>query len=472
MFNRKIPLRIMELVIIVAGIPVIFIVGSLIHNNGWTGETSVGNKPMPDKTLMLILLYLTIALSGYFLRWGMKLTREIVQRGQTEAMSKKYLAQAKTLLASISSILIGLDEKDQVNIWNKTAEKTFEISGKEVIGELFCNCGIKWDWDIILKGISQCRRKKEPVRLDDICYSDSQGKTKLLGITLNPIGAQEDNESGILIMARDITKRKRAEEAEIERQSLKEAVKSMEQVLGVVGHELRTPLAGLRATLEFLMSADAKQLDEYDKFMKTIHSETVRMADMVNNMLEAARLNSGCAQWRWSTVRMEQTCQTALDIVSPLIDKTRVHLVCEVEPGNLEMQGDEEGIKRLLINLVTNAAKHTVEGCIKISAKEVSEEGKSSVVLKISDTGEGIPEEVARKLGEAFALNSGVVGSNYIKGTGLGLAICKGIVAAHAGSISVASDVGEGTIFTIVMRTDLAEAVKEPHNIAISQEVI
>jgi PAS domain S-box-containing protein len=471
MFNQKIPLRIMELVIIVAGIPVVFIGASILYNNGFIGDNSGEYKQLPDETLILMLLYLTIALSGHFLRWGIKLTGEIKKRSQTEALSKKYLAQSKALLKSISSILIGLDEKDQVNIWNKTAEKTFDISGKEVTGELFCNCGIKWDWDIILKGVSQCRRKKEPVRLDDICYSDSQGKTKLLGITLNPIGAHEDDEAGILIMARDITERKRAEEAELERQSLKEAVKSMEQVLGVVGHELRTPLAGLRATLEFLMNADAKQMDEYDKFMKTVHSETVRMADMVNNLLEAARLNSGCAQWHWSTVPMEQTCQTALDIVSPLIDKTRVHLACEVEPNDLEMQGDEEGIKRLLINLVTNAAKYTAEGGIKISVKERSEDGKSFIVLKISDTGEGIPEEVARKLGEAFALNSGVVGSNYIKGTGLGLAICKGIVAAHDGSISVASTVGKGTTFTIVMRADLAEAVKEPDNIAISQEV-
>src|SRR5207244_1157925 len=82
---------------------------------------------------------------------------------------------------------------------------------------------------------------------------------------------------------------------ESERNHFKESVTAMEQVLGVVAHELRTPLAGLRSISEFLLMPEAKELAEWDTFLMTMNTEITRMAEMVNSLLEAARLNSGVA---------------------------------------------------------------------------------------------------------------------------------------------------------------------------------
>ena len=268
----------------------------------------------------------------------------------------------------------------------------------------------------------------------------------------------------------DITERQRAEQAERQRRSLQDAIRAMEQVLGVVGHELRTPLAALRATSEFLLTEDAKETAEWDLFLTMIHDEAVRMAEMVNNLLEAARLNSGSARWNWSTVQLEKACNAALDVVRPLIDHANVQLTCEVNPPDLEMKGDSEAITRLIINLVSNSAKHTAQGSIDITVRALAEPDGRWIELAVRDTGRGIPKKLIGKLGRAFVLNSGVVGSDYVKGAGLGLAISKGIVAVHGGSMAIISSPEQGATFKVTMRADLSEPAQAEHDADITQE--
>src|SRR5207244_940071 len=141
---------------------------------------------------------------------------------------------------------------------------------------------------------------------------------------------------------------------ESERNHFKESVTAMEQVLGVVAHELRTPLAGLRTISEFLLMPEAKELAEWDTFLMTMNSEIIRMAEMVNSLLEAARLNSGVATWHWGTVKYATVCADALDVVRPLVDQSKLTLHWSCEPEELEANGDSDAIRRLIINLVNN----------------------------------------------------------------------------------------------------------------------
>ena len=240
-----------------------------------------------------------------------------------------------------------------------------------------------------------------------------------------------------------------------ERNHLKESIAAMEQVLGVVAHELRTPLAGLRSMSEFLLMPEAKELAEWDTFLMSMNSEITRMAEMVSCLLEAARLNSGVATWHWGTVPYAMVCATALDVVRPLIDQSKLNLFYSCEPEDLEGNGDPDAIRRLIINLVNNAAKHTPSGSITVTCRRVDIQ---TIELRVIDTGRGIPPELASRLGEPFALNSGSVGANHIQGTGLGLAICKGIAAAHGGQMTIESSGGKGTTVLVRLRSDLPVA--------------
>ena len=264
--------------------------------------------------------------------------------------------------------------------------------------------------------------------------------------------------------------RKRAERLERERNNLQLAARSMEQVLGVVGHELRTPLASMRAMSEYLLTDGSQDTPDFNQFLQAINPETVRMAEMVNHMLEAARMESGMAKWNWSRVNLKTVCEDALEVVCNLVNTQEVMLSAQVAPDELGMNGDADAVLRLLINLLTNAHKHTDQGEIRVSASAASEDENEYVQLEVHDTGSGIPPEVAEKLGTPFALNAGSVGATYVKGSGLGLSICRGIVAVHGGRISVDSSPDRGTTITVRMRSDLIGPLELTQEVQIEQE--
>ncbi len=264
--------------------------------------------------------------------------------------------------------------------------------------------------------------------------------------------------------------RKRAQLTERERRHLREAVREAERVLGIVGHELRTPLAALRATTEYLLTPEAKDSAEWDVFLNSIHNEVTRMAELVNNMLEAARLNSGRSMWCWGPVNLSEACDDALNVLRPLVSHQRIELRCIHERENLHLRGDASAVQRLILNLVSNSAKFTEEGFIEIRTRQYLEKGRSWVEVRVEDSGTGISETVVSKLGEAFVLSSGALGSDYVKGTGLGLSICKAIVAVHGGDLTVASTPGKGTVFTARLRADLEAPMRGSRKIRRRRE--
>ncbi|MFQ5473124.1 MAG: nitrogen regulation protein NR(II), partial [Dehalococcoidia bacterium] len=281
-------------------------------------------------------------------------------------------------------------------------------------------------------------------------------------MTITPVLDDAGNVTNFVAIKQDISEQKAAETQRIrsmalesERNHLRDAVKAHERVLGVVGHELRTPLAGIRAMSEFLLLDDVRESEEFDVFVRSINDELARMANLVNDLVEVSRLNSGTANWNWGEVNVHEVCHEALDGVRTLVDHARVRLSLQVDPPHLMMSGDAGGIRRLLVNLLSNAHKNTSQGSISLRARRIERGGRSWLELTITDTGSGMTPEVAKRLGEAFALNSGVVGESHVKGSGLGLAICKGIAAAHGGTIHVATTEGEGTTLTVRLRMDL-----------------
>jgi two-component system, OmpR family, sensor histidine kinase KdpD len=120
------------------------------------------------------------------------------------------------------------------------------------------------------------------------------------------------------------------------------------------------------------------------------------------------------------------------------------------------MLGDAGAVRRLVLNLLDNAQKHTAAGSIRLTVRRHRDEhGQAWADIEVADTGAGIPPEIVERLGQAFLLNAGLVGDRHITGAGLGLAICKGIVHAHGGHLRVRSVVGAGTVVTATLRADL-----------------
>lgn len=118
-----------------------------------------------------------------------------------------------------------------------------------------------------------------------------------------------------------------------------------------------------------------------------IHDQTVHLAKLVNHMLESARLNSGCARWNWSTVRLAEACDDAFNAIRQSVDHAKVDLAWQVDPAELTINGNPEAIRRLVINLVGNSVKHTSEGSIRVTVAEVKQPGGRWIELQVQDTG-------------------------------------------------------------------------------------
>ncbi|QNN23920.1 PAS domain-containing protein [Planctomycetales bacterium ZRK34] len=271
--------------------------------------------------------------------------------------------------------------------------------------------------------------------------------------------------SGVLVaiegLISDITDRRQAQKLESERNSILRASRAMEQSLGVVGHELRTPLASLRAMSELLLDAEAEFSDQNRQFLQSIHDETDRLAHMASQMLDAARLSSGAVRWRWNTFLLSDHAAVTGHIIRPLIKDAPIEFSSDVNPESLTMNGDPDAVQRLMINLLSNAARHTREGSIRLRLDQTHQGEQRMIRIRVSDTGCGINPQTAEKLGVAFATHQGAPDTSNQRGAGLGLAICRQIVSAHAGSLTVQSTLGRGTTFTALLTADLSEPITD-----------
>jgi two-component system sensor kinase FixL len=395
------------------------------------------------------------------LRGGINVLVDITSQRRTERQLRESERFAKSIVDSLAARIAILDQTGTILAVNSAWQR---FSGDDGISSTDRELGTSY-----LEACEQagCRGHevaraaaagirtvlqgdKTQFYLEYPCHSPAEERWCAMRVT--PFDG--DGPTRVVVSHEDITPRKLAERLASEQWGLREAVAGMEQVLGVVGHELRTPLAALRAISEFLTTDGASDTAEANGFLRNISEEVDRMSETVNNLLEAARLNSGRARWNWSEFELADIVDEAISAIQPLIDPANVLVTAEVHRP-IQMLGDADAIRRLVINLLNNARKHTVLGRIVVGIRQETNETGAWIELTVQDTGCGIPREVAARLGEAFALNSGVVGGKHVSGTGLGLAICKAIATAHGGALRIESIQKQGTTVTARLRANL-----------------
>jgi signal transduction histidine kinase len=230
----------------------------------------------------------------------------------------------------------------------------------------------------------------------------------------------------------------------------------MEQAIGVVSHELRAPIAGVRLLTECMLESGPAR--DCRDTVERIHALSNGMIETVESLLDSIRANSSRAPWIWGEVDLNEICRTALDVVQPLMATTAVEIGWNVHPEARAMTGDGGAIRRLLVNLLTNAYKHTREGSIRVQVTSTADKDGEWRLIEVRDTGVGIPSHLLEQLGTPFARGSEAFAHSLGGGTGLGLAICRSIASVHGGRLAVRSrqfGSDRGTIITAQLRADL-----------------
>jgi heavy metal sensor kinase len=224
---------------------------------------------------------------------------------------------------------------------------------------------------------------------------------------------------------------------------LDRSFESMRSFTADAAHELRTPLSIIRGESDVALSQDRDEA-EYKQALAIIQDEARRLSRLVDDMLSLARADAGQRPLEIRELYLNDLAEECCRATQVLALQKGISLSLQPSP-DISVRGDEDLLRRLILNLLDNAIKYTPPGGV-VSLEVVEEE--TSIRIVVTDTGIGIPPEAALRIFERF-YRVGKARSRVDGGSGLGLAIAKWAAEAHEGTINCTSAPGEGSSFVV-----------------------
>ncbi|MEW6200525.1 MAG: ATP-binding protein, partial [bacterium] len=267
------------------------------------------------------------------------------------------------------------------------------------------------------------------VSLPDI-VSGSARVFKTIGTT---VMSRKNQLLGVVTVFRDIT-----HEKEVDR------MKS--EFVNIASHELRTPLSSIKIYTEFLLEGQENE-DTEKEYLSIIADETERLTNLVNDMLDLSRIESGKIKISKETVNISEIIDKSIEILAPSAESKNVNIHKIMPPEFPDIFADKNMIQQVIINLVSNSIKYSdTNKDVHISA----EKNGRYIKIAVADSGFGIPEKDIQHVFDKFYRVENEKTAN-IEGTGLGLPMVKYIIEKHGGDITVNSEFGKGSLFAFTL---------------------
>jgi two-component system, OmpR family, phosphate regulon sensor histidine kinase PhoR len=339
-------------------------------------------------------------------------------RGTVTELERMRVRLEETL-ANLSDGVIITDERGHVVLANQSALTMLAVRGP-VIGEPVVEVARDHELaDMVRQALTTEDGADERVIRHGLSGRILQAAARRLDVASERIG---------VIVLRDVTELRRLEGMRRE-------------FVANVSHELRTPLTSIRALVETLEAGALHDSSVSADFLARIISEVDRLAQIVDELLDLARLETGRVRLALERIEPEAMINNAVRRIAPQIERAGLTVEIEVTPGTPAIVGDRARVDQVLLNLVHNAVKFTPPGGrITVHAASVQD----VVEIQVRDTGVGVNTEELPRLFERFYKADRARRS---EGTGLGLAIAKHIVQAHGGTIWAEQNRGGGTVF-------------------------
>jgi two-component system phosphate regulon sensor histidine kinase PhoR len=330
-------------------------------------------------------------------------------------------AQLEALLNASSDATVAIDTSGSVTYLNDAARALFARGAASGSGRPFMEVVRDHDLNELL--VAAARNGERSVRV--VAYGPSQ---RLLQATAVPIDGA--GEWAALAIFHDLTEVRRLDSVR-------------RDFISNVSHELRTPLAGIRAAAETMQEGAIDDRTAAVEFLGHIQRETDRMTQMVEELLELSRIESGAAPMNFAQVDASALVHATVRRFRQQAERAHLTISADAPPGTTFIIGDEERLERALGNLVANAIKFTdAGGSIVVSARAADDH----VAISVTDSGTGIEADEVERVFERFYKTDRGRGGG---GIGLGLAIVKHIAQAHEGTVVVQSRPGRGSTFTL-----------------------
>jgi len=395
------------------------------------------------------------------------LQREVAERKRAEEEMRKL-----SLVASRTDNGVVLTDKDGLIEWvNEGFTRITEYALDEVIGRRPGDVLQGPDTD--LQTIAHMReqlRKEEDFHVEVVNYSKS-GRRYWVQIEMQPIFDDQGRLVSYMGIEGDITERKQAEE-EL-RQAKEEAEKAnraKSQFLANMSHELRTPLNAIIGYSEMLQEdAENEGLEDFVADLERISGAGRHLLTLINDILDLSKIEAGKMELFIESFAVRELIQEVLATAQTLVDKNGNTLDVEIGDGIGEMIADPVKVRKILFNLLSNAAKFTEKGQISLRVRSEGVEGADWLEVEVQDTGIGMTPEQVEGVFHAFQQADASMTRRY-GGTGLGLAITQHFCHMMGGDVAIESEEGRGSTFTVRLPSvvEIGEERTTEENVDIS----
>jgi two-component system phosphate regulon sensor histidine kinase PhoR len=325
----------------------------------------------------------------------------------------------QTVLANMADGVIMVDVEGKIVLVNQAAHNLFAFQERDVTGKPLIEAVHEYEADEILK---LCLKTGQT----QTAQFESAISKRFVRVIAVPLA--EEGLAGALLLFQDLTE-------------LRSLQTMRRELVGNISHELRTPLTGIKAMIETLKEGAIDDKQAATDFISRIDGEIDHMTQMVSELTELSRIETGRAELRIAPLNLNLLVQEIAARLNPVAERQKVTITTDLATDLAAVRGDGDRIRQVLVNLVHNAVKfNRLGGSVTISTKV----DKKSVIVSVSDTGIGISKEEIPHVFERFYKGDKARTGG---GAGLGLAIAKHIVEAHGGNIWVHSEEGKGSTF-------------------------
>ena len=271
-----------------------------------------------------------------------------------------------------------------------------------------------------------------------VIRAEREVKGRMLEITLAPFAGSEGGETGqagILALIHDVTQQRRGEQMRRE-------------FVANVSHELRTPITNVRGYAETLSElGDSIAPADRERFLKVILNESDRMTKIVQDLLTLSKFDAGETELQMEDFDLCLSARNICDAMMLNVQKRGMTMTLETPEQPVVCHGDRARIEQVIVNIVTNAIRYTLDGGdIRVRVGQ----GGETAWISVKDTGIGIPKADIPHIFDRF-YRVDKARSRSLGGSGLGLSIAREIVDLHGGSIEIESEPGKGTEVTVIL---------------------
>ncbi len=382
----------------------------------------------------------------------------VIERELANKRLRESEERFRLVTQSAGDAIVAADGRGTITFWNRAAEKIFGYVEGEVLGRALT---------LLMP------ERYRPAHEAGLARAARHGLSRKTGVTLELMGLHRNGHEfpleltmstwtlegvrNFAAVLRDITERKKAEEAQRAKAIAEAANRAKSTFLANMSHEIRTPLNAILGMGELLL--DAPLTAEHKQFLETSNQAGEALLALINDVLDLSKIEAGQMSLEWVNYDLIELLNATVGILTLKAREKDLPVILEVGEGvPRRVSGDPGRLRQVLINLLNNAIKFTETGSVTLA---VDTSAGERLQFNVIDTGIGIAGEKLEAIFQPFTQADASMTRRF-GGTGLGLSICRRIVAMMGGEIRVESRLGAGSRFYFTARLPVVRPGAEP----------